>query len=128
MKRWSVLKDDFVSIIVHGLRSLSFFNNFTCDHCHREGFAHKWHMVCIFFKNMIGKLYMKSFLTRKLILSFNNGLNYTHKKCIIKNKPFKIVQWIFFKFPVESNITSTQTMNVKTEFDTNYRTIHQAFF
>lgn len=35
---------------------------------------------------------------------------------------------IFFKFPVESSITSTQTMNVKTEFDTNCRTIHQAFF
>lgn len=77
---------------------------------------------------MIGKLYMKSFLTRKLILLFNNGLNYTHKKCIIKNKPFKIVQLLFFKFPVESSITSTQTINVKTEFDTNYRTIHQAFF
>lgn len=58
-------------------------------------------MTCglYFFLNLIGKLYMKSFLTRKLIFIFNNGLKYTYKKCLIKKKPFKIVQWHFVLIP-----------------------------
>lgn len=54
--------------------------------------------VSFFFKSD-WKIIYESFLTRKLIFIFNNGLKYTQKKCIIKNKPFKIIQWFFFLIP-----------------------------